>query len=61
LIYGTREPSLAGAVVQQKTAGSNAELWVVDGADHGSYWDMGPDMFEQRVIPFWDAVFGVER
>jgi pimeloyl-ACP methyl ester carboxylesterase len=61
LIYGTHEPSLAGAYLQQQAAGSNAELWVVEGAGHGNYWDIGPEIFEQRVIGFWDAVFGVER
>ncbi len=61
LIYGTREPSLPGAFLQQKAAGSNAELWVVEGAGHGTYWDMGAEAFEERVIPFWDAVFGIER
>lgn len=61
LIYGTRESSLAGAYLQQAAAGPNAELWVVDGAGHGNYWDMGPAGFEQRLIAFWDSVFGVKR
>src|SRR5690606_28545447 len=61
LIDGTREPSLAGAYLQQKAAGSNAELWVVEGAGHGSYWDMGPEAFAQHIIPFLDDVFGIER
>jgi pimeloyl-ACP methyl ester carboxylesterase len=61
LIYGSREPSLPGAYLQQQAAGSNAELWVVDGAGHGNYWDIGPEAFEQRVIPFLDAAFDVER
>jgi pimeloyl-ACP methyl ester carboxylesterase len=61
LIYGTREPSLTGAYLQQKAAGSNTELWVVEGAGHGSYWDLGAEIFEQRVILFLDGVFGIER
>ena len=61
LIYGTREPSLPGAYLQQKAAGENAELWVVDGAGHGDYWDLGPEAFVQQVIPFLDEVFEVER
>lgn len=61
LIYGTNEPSLPGAYLKQEIAGSNAELWVVEGAGHGTYWDMGPAAFEQRVIPFLDSAFGVGR
>ncbi|HLV34408.1 MAG TPA: alpha/beta fold hydrolase [Spirillospora sp.] len=61
LIYGTREPSLAGAYEQQAAAGSNAVLWVIENATHGGYWTTAPEEFEQRVIAFLDAAFGIQR
>lgn len=54
LIYGTAEPSLPGAYEQQKAAGDNAELWVVNGADHGGYLRTEPDEYERRVIEFFN-------
>ena len=54
LIYGAREPSLAGARQQIAAAGPGAELWVVEGAGHGAYRDAAPVEYEQRVIAFFD-------
>jgi pimeloyl-ACP methyl ester carboxylesterase len=54
LIYGTEEASLSGALEQLAAAGDNAELWVVDGADHGDYLAVAPGDYEQRVIAFFD-------
>jgi hypothetical protein len=55
LIYGTNEPGLAGAYLQQQAAGANAELWVVPGATHGSYIFTAPDEYVQRVSDFMTA------
>ncbi len=54
LIYGTDEPSLAGAYDQQKAAGDNADLWVVVGANHGGYLSTEPEEYERRVTEFLD-------
>ncbi|MBZ0300799.1 MAG: prolyl oligopeptidase family serine peptidase [Anaerolineae bacterium] len=57
LIYGTREPSLAGAYQQWAAAGPSADLWVIEGAAHGGYWATAPEAFEQRVIAFLSRAF----
>lgn len=54
LIYGTRERSLEGAYDQLAAAGDNATLWVVEGANHGTYHIVAPEEYEQRVIAFFD-------
>jgi fermentation-respiration switch protein FrsA (DUF1100 family) len=54
LIYGADEPSLAGAYEQQRAAGDNAELWVVEGADHGGYLTAAPEEYERRIVEFFD-------
>jgi fermentation-respiration switch protein FrsA (DUF1100 family) len=61
LIYGTAEPALPGARLQQAAAGENAELWEVPGATHGSYWYTAPDEFERRVVEFYDKAFDIRR
>lgn len=61
LIYGTREPTLSGAYEQLAAAGSNADLWIVENATHGAYWINAPEAFEQQVVHFFDAAFGVDR
>lgn len=55
LIYGSYEPSLAGAYKQLAAAGDNADLWVVEGATHGAYFKVAPEEYERRVIAFFDA------
>lgn len=55
LIYGSRELSLSGARLMQREAqvhGVPAELWVVEGADHGGYLATAREEFERRVIAF---------
>ncbi|MBI1258398.1 MAG: prolyl oligopeptidase family serine peptidase [Chloroflexi bacterium] len=52
LIYGTNEPSLPGARLELAAAGSNAALWEVPGATHGSYIVTAPDEYRQRVTAF---------
>jgi pimeloyl-ACP methyl ester carboxylesterase len=54
LIYGAREPSLAGGRQQKAAAGGNAVLWVVEGAGHGQYLQIAPDEYESRVVGFFD-------
>lgn len=62
LIYGTEERSLEGAYDQLAAAGDNVELWVIEGADHGTYLDVVPEEYEQRVIAFFDkALLGAEH
>jgi dienelactone hydrolase len=52
LIYGTNEPSLNGGRLEQAAAGTNAQLWEVPSATHGSYLTTVPDEYRQRVIQF---------
>jgi dienelactone hydrolase len=59
LVYGTNEPSLYGAHLQQAAAGDNATLWEVPGAAHGSYLTTAPEEYERRVIDFMNAAMGV--
>jgi hypothetical protein len=61
LVYGTNEPSLYGARLQQAAAGDNATLWEVPGAIHGSYLADAPEDYERIVIGFMDDAIGVER
>jgi dienelactone hydrolase len=55
LIYGTNEPGLDGARLQQTAAGVNAQLWEVAGAGHGNYAAVAPDEYGQRVVGFISA------
>lgn len=58
LIYGTKEPSLNGGRLEQAAAGSNATLWIVPGATHGTYLTVAPDEYSRRVIAFMTAALG---
>ena len=55
LIYGSREPTLSGARRMLERAGSNAQLWIVEGAGHGQYLQVARDEFERRVLAFHRA------
>jgi dienelactone hydrolase len=59
LVYGTNEPSLQGARLMQAAA-TNATLWEVPGATHGSYVFTAPDEYERIVIGFMDGAMGVD-
>jgi pimeloyl-ACP methyl ester carboxylesterase len=52
LVYGTNEPGLDGARMQQAAAGSNAALWEVPGAGHGDYVAVAGDEYGRRVVGF---------
>lgn len=52
LIYGSLEITLPGAYQMLERAGTNAELWVVEGSDHGGYLMVAREEFEQRVATF---------
>jgi hypothetical protein len=53
LIYGTREPSLAGAREMQRIGGENIRLWEVPGATHGGYIAAaGAAEYEERIKEF---------
>ena len=53
LIYGTREPSLAGAREMQRVGGENIRLWEVPGATHGGYIAAaGAAEYEERIKEF---------
>lgn len=54
LIYGSNERSLDGARQQLDAAGHNAQLWIVEGAWHGTYMTDAPEEYENRVIAFFD-------
>ncbi|MBI1877298.1 MAG: dienelactone hydrolase family protein, partial [Chloroflexi bacterium] len=58
LIYGSKEVSLAGAHRQQAAAGKNADLWVVEGAGHGNYFDVASKEYETRLTTFFDQSLG---
>ncbi len=55
LVYGSAEPSLYGAYLQQAAAGSNAQVWEVPGAGHGNYLAAAPDEYPRRVVEFMAA------
>jgi dienelactone hydrolase len=61
LIYGSLEPSLPGARQQLAALlaadpGEAASLWIVPGADHGTYFDaVGKDEFARHLLPFFDC------
>jgi uncharacterized protein len=55
LVYGTREPSLAGARLQLAAAGENAALWEVPNATHGHYYTHAPEEYTERITAFFDA------
>jgi dienelactone hydrolase len=57
LVYGSTEVTLDGAKAQFEAAGSNAELWVVEGAGHGNYLNVAPQEYESRMLSFFDAAF----
>jgi uncharacterized protein len=61
LIYGSQERSLPGAYQQLQAAGDNAELWVVEGANHGTYRFVAPEAYEERVVAFFDEAFGIKE
>lgn len=52
LIYGSKEPSFNGAHLELAAAGSNATLWEVPGATHGSYIDTDPTDYKAKVTAF---------
>lgn len=54
LIYGSREVSLSGGRQQRAAAGDNAELWIVEGAGHGTYLSVAPEAYEHRIVTFFD-------
>ncbi len=54
LIYGSQEVSLSGARNQLAAAGDNAELWIVEGAGHGTYFDVAPQEYEAKLATFFD-------
>jgi acetyl esterase/lipase len=58
LVYGSLEVSLPGARAMLEHAqetGVQADLWVVDGADHGQYLAVAPQEFVRRVVGFHQA------
>lgn len=53
LIYGTREPSLAGAREMQRIGGENISLWEVPEATHGGYIAAaGAAEYQERIEEF---------
>jgi dipeptidyl aminopeptidase/acylaminoacyl peptidase len=54
LVYGSQEKSLPEGYQQLQAAGNNAELWVVEGAGHGTYRQVAPQAYEERIVAFFD-------
>ena len=54
LIYGSKEPSLTGGQNQLAAAGPNTQLWIVDGAGHGTYLATAPEEYETHIVEFFD-------
>lgn len=54
LIYGNHEASLAGGLEQKEAADANADLWIVDGASHGTYMTVAPQAYEERIVTFFN-------
>lgn len=55
LIYGSLEVTLPGArkmLARAQANGEPAELWVVEGADHGGYMTVAYEEFVRRVVAF---------
>jgi fermentation-respiration switch protein FrsA (DUF1100 family) len=64
LVYGSLEVSLPGAramLERATTVGVNAELWVVEGADHGDYLAVAHDEFVRRLVAFHEAALLVAQ
>lgn len=53
LVYGSHEVNSPGGR-QQTAAGDNAELWIVEGAGHGTYLAAAPQAYEARITGFFD-------
>ncbi len=60
-VYGSLEPSLPGArasleAVRAVQPGAFADLWIVEGATHGSYtYTAGVEEYKRHVLPFYDC------
>lgn len=61
LIYGSTEPALYGAYLQQQAGGPTVTVWEVPGAGHGDYAFVAPDEYPRRVVGFVDRAFGIAR
>ena len=61
LVYGSNEPSLYGARLQQAAAGANASLWEVPGAYHGNYLTTAPEAYERVMIGFMDSALHINE
>jgi uncharacterized protein len=58
LVYGSLELSLPGARAMLERAhetGVQADLWVVEGANHGQYLKVAPEEFVRRLVSFHQA------
>lgn len=57
LIAGTADRNIPArhAVSIMKVANSHAELWIVNGADHGGAVAVAPSEFEQKVVGWFDS------
>ncbi|MGQ9907570.1 MAG: alpha/beta hydrolase family protein [Candidatus Flexifilum sp.] len=61
LVYGSTEPALYGAYLQQQAGGPTVTVWEVPGAGHGDYAFVAPDEYPRRVVGFVDQAFGIAR
>jgi dipeptidyl aminopeptidase/acylaminoacyl peptidase len=59
MITGTLDGDTPVPVMRRlfEAAGAPKELWVVPGADHGTYFKTAPAEYESRVVAFLDGAF----
>jgi len=54
IIAGELEAENNRSQQQAQAAGPNAQLWIVPGAGHGGYWQVGEE-YGRRLLAFFDA------
>jgi len=59
LIHGGNEATSGQILYAQ--AGDPKELWIVPGAGHGEYQAVNPQEYANRIVSFFDRVFGVDH
>jgi len=59
LIYGEYEAPVGEAMLA--AAHPPVELWIVPGSHHADYRYVASEEYQQRIVRFFDAAFGIER
>jgi dipeptidyl aminopeptidase/acylaminoacyl peptidase len=58
LIYGEEEVARGGGWAQYEAAGEPKEIWIVPGGDHGINDRVAPDVYERKVLNFFERYLG---